>query len=57
MGDFKGFSATLASPAPHGKQGRYAELAQIYKKSILTALSDTENALIAIAETSLQLKY
>lgn len=38
------------------QQGRYAELAQIYKKSILTALSDTENALIAIAETARQLK-
>lgn len=38
------------------EQGRYAELAQVYKKSILTALSDTENALVAIAETARQLK-
>ncbi len=38
------------------QQGRYAELAQIYKKTILTAFSDTENALIAVAETSRQLK-
>lgn len=38
------------------QKGRYAELAQGYKKQILTAFSDTENALIAIAETSRQLK-
>lgn len=38
------------------QQGRYAEVAQVYKKTILTAFSDTENALIAIAETSRQLK-
>ena len=38
------------------QKGRYAELAQDYKKQILTAFSDTENALIAIAETSRQLK-
>jgi outer membrane protein, multidrug efflux system len=38
------------------QKGKYAELAQDYKKQILTAFSDTENALIAIAETSRQLK-
>jgi hypothetical protein len=38
------------------QQGRYAEVAQVYKKTILTAFSDTENALIAIAETSRQLE-
>jgi len=38
------------------QKGIYAEVAQVYKKTILTAFSDTENALIAIAETSRQLK-
>jgi multidrug efflux system outer membrane protein len=38
------------------QKGRYAELAQNYQKQILTAFSDVENALIAIAETSRQLK-
>lgn len=38
------------------QQGRYAELAQAYQKQILTAFSDVENALIAIQETSRQLK-
>lgn len=38
------------------QKGRYAELAQAYQKQILTAFSDVENALIAIAETSRQLK-
>lgn len=38
------------------EQGRYAELAQHYKKQILTAFTDVENALIAVAETSRQLK-
>ena len=37
-------------------QGRYAELAALYHKQILTALSDTENALIAVSETARQLK-
>jgi multidrug efflux system outer membrane protein len=38
------------------QQGKYAELAQAYQKQILTAFSDVENALIAIQETSRQLK-
>lgn len=38
------------------QKGRYAELVQVYKKQILTAFSDTENALIAIDETSKQVK-
>jgi multidrug efflux system outer membrane protein len=37
-------------------QGKYAELAELYRKQILTALSDTENALIAVYETRRQLK-
>jgi NodT family efflux transporter outer membrane factor (OMF) lipoprotein len=37
-------------------KGRYAELAALYRKQILTALSETENALIAVKETGLQLK-
>jgi multidrug efflux system outer membrane protein len=37
-------------------QGKYAELAELYRKQILTALSDTENALIAVYETGRQLK-
>ncbi|HEY8125122.1 MAG TPA: efflux transporter outer membrane subunit [Methylocystis sp.] len=38
------------------QKGRYSELAAIYRKQILTALSDTENALIAIRETDRQMK-
>lgn len=38
------------------QKGRYAELAAIYHKQILTALSDTENALIAVKETEAALK-
>ncbi|MBI3274904.1 MAG: efflux transporter outer membrane subunit [Methylocystis sp.] len=38
------------------QQGKYAELAQAYRKQVLTALSDVENALIAINETARQLK-
>jgi NodT family efflux transporter outer membrane factor (OMF) lipoprotein len=38
------------------QQGRYAELAALYRKQIISALSDVENALIAIKETGLQLK-
>ncbi|WP_018266131.1 efflux transporter outer membrane subunit [Methylosinus sp. LW4] len=38
------------------QQGKFAELAQAYKKQILTAFSDVENALIAIQETTRQLK-
>jgi NodT family efflux transporter outer membrane factor (OMF) lipoprotein len=38
------------------QQGKYAELAADYRKQALTALSDTENALIAITQTGLQLK-
>lgn len=39
------------------QKGRYSELAALYRKQILTALSDTENALIAIRETERQMKY
>lgn len=38
------------------QQGKYAELLANYRKQIITALSDTENALIAIAQTERQLK-
>ena len=38
------------------QQGKYSEAAANYRKQILTALSDTENAMIAIAETSKELK-
>lgn len=34
-------------------QGRYKELLEDYRKAILTALSDVENALIAVQQTSL----
>jgi NodT family efflux transporter outer membrane factor (OMF) lipoprotein len=37
-------------------KGRYAELAALYQKQILTALSEAENALIAVSETAQQLK-
>lgn len=37
------------------QKGKYAELAADYRKQALTALSDTENALIAIAQTQRQL--
>lgn len=39
------------------QKGRYSELAALYRKQILTALSDTENALIAISETDRQMKF
>ena len=51
-------AATLAQPLFDGynlqgqyelQKGRYAELAALYRKQTLTALSDTENALIAIS--------
>jgi outer membrane protein, multidrug efflux system len=38
------------------QQGTYSELAADYRKQILTALSDTENAMIAIVETNKLLK-
>lgn len=38
------------------QQGKYAELTALYRKQILTALSDTENAMIAIVETGKALK-
>lgn len=38
------------------QKGRYAEFAALYRKQILTALSETENALIAIGETARQMK-
>ena len=37
-------------------QGRYAELAAAYGKRIFTALSDAENALIAVKETAAAVK-
>ncbi|MBM3562250.1 MAG: efflux transporter outer membrane subunit [Alphaproteobacteria bacterium] len=39
------------------QKGRYSELAALYRKQILTALSDTENALIAIRETDRQISF
>lgn len=38
------------------QKGRYAELAALYRKQILTALSDVENALIAEKETAKQVQ-
>ncbi len=38
------------------QQGKFSEFAANYRKQILTALSDTENALIAITETGKELK-
>ena len=38
------------------QQGKYAELGALYRKQILTALSDTENAMIAIVETGKEMK-
>ncbi len=38
------------------QKGRYAELAALYRKQILTALSDSENAMIAANETARQVK-
>ena len=38
------------------QKGRYAELAALYRKQIISALTDTENALIAVKETEKQLK-
>ncbi|MEF3366802.1 efflux transporter outer membrane subunit [Methylocystis sp. 9N] len=38
------------------QKSRYAEQAALYRKQILTALSDTENALIAVKETERQVK-
>ncbi len=38
------------------QQDKYAELAADYRKQTLTALSDTENALIAISQTGRQLQ-
>ncbi|GLI92358.1 efflux transporter outer membrane subunit [Methylocystis echinoides] len=38
------------------QKGRYAELGALYRKQILTALSDTENALIAVREQAAALK-
>jgi NodT family efflux transporter outer membrane factor (OMF) lipoprotein len=58
-------AASLAQPIFDGfnlqgqyeqQKGRYAELAALYRKQILTALSDTENALIALKETERQVK-
>ncbi|MGD9658676.1 MAG: efflux transporter outer membrane subunit [Methylocystis sp.] len=39
------------------QKGRYSELAALYRKQILSALSDTENSLIAIRETDRQMKF
>lgn len=58
-------AASLAQPLFDGynlqgqyelQKGRYAELAALYRKQILTALSDTENALIAIDENARRVK-
>ena len=38
------------------QQGKFTEFAAVYRKQILTALSDTENAMIAITETRKELK-
>jgi len=38
------------------QKGKYAELAALYRKQIITALSDVENALIAVRETARQVK-
>lgn len=38
------------------QKGRYEELSSLYRKQILTALSDTENGLIAARETERQVK-
>ncbi|HTO78776.1 MAG TPA: efflux transporter outer membrane subunit, partial [Methylocystis sp.] len=38
------------------QQSKFSELAANYRKQILTALSDTENAMIAITETGKELK-
>ncbi|HEY8160921.1 MAG TPA: efflux transporter outer membrane subunit [Methylocystis sp.] len=54
-------AANLAQPIFDGynlqgnyeqQKGRYAELAALYKKQILTGLMDTENALVASKETA-----
>lgn len=58
-------AANLAQPLFDGynlqgnydlQKGKYSELAALYRKQILTALSDTENALIAVRETGRQVK-
>lgn len=58
-------AANLAQPLFDGynlqgnydlQKGKYSELAALYRKQILTALSDTENALIAVQETGKQVK-
>lgn len=58
-------AASLAQPLLDGynlqgqyelQKGRYAELTALYRKQILTALADVENALIAVTETQRQLK-
>jgi NodT family efflux transporter outer membrane factor (OMF) lipoprotein len=38
------------------QKGRYAELAALYRKQIISALTDAENALIAVKETAAALK-
>lgn len=38
------------------QKGRYAEFASLYRKQILTALTDVENALVAVRETTRQAK-
>jgi outer membrane protein TolC len=38
------------------QKGRYEELATLYRKQILNALYDVENALVAVRETARQLK-
>lgn len=50
------FDGYLLQGQYENQKGRYAELAALYRKQIITALSETENALIAIKETGRQLK-
>lgn len=55
------YAAQLAQPILDGRnlqgqldlqRGRYAELLQLYHKQIITALSDVENALVAVQKNS-----
>ena len=59
------FASNLAQPLVDGynlqgqyewQKGRYEELAALYRKQILSALYDVENALVAVRETARQVK-
>lgn len=59
------FASNLAQPLVDGyslqgqyelQKGRYEELATLYRKQILSALYDVENALVAVRETAQQVK-